>query len=90
MSKETPVLEAKGLGIQFGGLKAVNDFSISIGKSELVGLIGPNGKKKRMILVNKYHIPYTSGKNVEEALLMLSKGKNDILEDLENDGTGEN
>ena len=49
MSKETPVLEAKGLGIQFGGLKAVNDFSISIGKSELVGLIGPNGAGKTTV-----------------------------------------
>lgn len=55
-----------------------------------LGLIGAGGKKKRMVLVNKYHIPYTSGKNVEEALLMLSKSKTDIMEDLENDGTGEN
>ena len=68
------------------------DENLSLEEEDMLdlGLIGPNGKKKRMILVNKYHIPYTSGKNVEEALLMLSKGKNDILEDLENDGTGEN
>ncbi len=50
MSKEeTPILEAKGLGIQFGGLKAVNNFNISIGKSELVGLIGPNGAGKTTV-----------------------------------------
>lgn len=55
-----------------------------------LGLIGPGGKKKRMKLVRKYHIPYTSGKNVEEALLMLGKDKDDIVEDLENDRTGEN
>lgn len=68
------------------------DENLSLEEEDMLdlGLIGLNGKKKRMILVNKYHIPYTSGKNVEEALLMLSKGKNDILEDLENDGTGEN
>lgn len=49
MSKEAPVLEAKGLGIQFGGLKAVNDFTMQIGQSELVGLIGPNGAGKTTV-----------------------------------------
>lgn len=49
MSNEAPVLEAKGLGIQFGGLKAVNDFTMKIGQRELVGLIGPNGAGKTTI-----------------------------------------
>lgn len=49
MSNETPVLQAKNLGIQFGGLKAVNNFEIEIGKSELVGLIGPNGAGKTTV-----------------------------------------
>lgn len=40
------VLVAKGLGITFGGLKAVSDFQLEIGKNELVGLIGPNGAGK--------------------------------------------
>ena len=43
MEEKTPVLVAKSLGIQFGGLKAVSDFNMEIGESELVGLIGPNG-----------------------------------------------
>lgn len=47
--KDTPVLEAKHLGIQFGGLKAVDDFNMKIGKSELVGLIGPNGAGKTTV-----------------------------------------
>ena len=38
-----PVLKCQHLGIQFGGLKAVDDFNMEIGESELVGLIGPNG-----------------------------------------------
>ena len=38
-----PVLRAQHLGIQFGGLKAVDDFNMEIGESGLVGLIGPNG-----------------------------------------------
>lgn len=46
---ETPVLEAKHLGIAFGGLKAVDDFNISINEGELVGLIGPNGAGKTTV-----------------------------------------
>ena len=36
------LLEAKKLGISFGGLRAVDDFNISIEKGALYGLIGPN------------------------------------------------
>lgn len=45
----TPVLKAQHLGIQFGGLKAVDDFNMEIGQSELVGLIGPNGAGKTTV-----------------------------------------
>ncbi|MDO4344295.1 MAG: ABC transporter ATP-binding protein [Eubacteriales bacterium] len=45
----TPVLKAQNLGIQFGGLKAVDDFNMEIGQSELVGLIGPNGAGKTTV-----------------------------------------
>ena len=41
-----PVLRASHLGISFGGLKAVDDFNLEIGESELIGLIGPNGAGK--------------------------------------------
>ncbi|MDO5417087.1 MAG: ABC transporter ATP-binding protein [Lachnospiraceae bacterium] len=44
-----PVLRAQNLGIQFGGLKAVDSFSLEIGQSELVGLIGPNGAGKTTV-----------------------------------------
>lgn len=47
--KTVPVLKAQHLGIQFGGLKAVDDFNMEIGKSELVGLIGPNGAGKTTV-----------------------------------------
>ncbi len=46
---ETPVLEAKHLGIAFGGLKAVDNFNITVNKGELVGLIGPNGAGKTTV-----------------------------------------
>ena len=42
-TKDIPTLRAVHLGINFGGLKAVDDFNMEIGRSELVGLIGPNG-----------------------------------------------
>ena len=48
------LLEAKNLGISFGGLRAVDDFNIKIEKGSLYGLIGPNGAGKtttmRMLL----------------------------------------
>ena len=44
-----PVLKAQHLSIQFGGLKAVDDFNTEIGESELVGLIGPNGAGKTTV-----------------------------------------
>ena len=49
-----PVLRASHLGISFGGLKAVDDFNLEIGESELIGLIGPNGSGKSTILKNIY------------------------------------
>ena len=42
-----PVLKAQHLGIQFGGLKAVDDFNMEIGESELIGLIGPTARARR-------------------------------------------
>jgi len=52
-----PVLETRHLGIEFGGLKAVDDFNITIGKTEISGLIGPNGAGKTTVfnlLTNVY------------------------------------
>jgi len=46
---QQPLLETRGMGIDFGGLRAVSDFDISIENNELVGLIGPNGAGKTTI-----------------------------------------
>lgn len=43
------LLEVKNLGISFGGLRAVNEFDITIKKEQLYGLIGPNGAGKTTI-----------------------------------------
>ena len=44
-----PVLECSHLGIDFGGLKAVDDFNVIMGKTEIAGLIGPNGAGKTTV-----------------------------------------
>ena len=52
-----PVLDVRNLGIDFGGLRAVDDFSIAIGRTEISGLIGPNGAGKTTVfnlLTNVY------------------------------------
>ena len=56
---KTPILEMKGLGIDFGGLTAVDDFTIAIGRTEIAGLIGPNGAGKTTVfnLLTKVYQP---------------------------------
>ena len=56
---KTPVLEAKHLGIDFGGLTAVDDFNLIIGRTEIAGLIGPNGAGKTTVfnLLTKVYQP---------------------------------
>lgn len=52
-----PILETRHLGIDFGGLNAVDDFTIAVGRTEICGLIGPNGAGKTTIfnlLTNVY------------------------------------
>lgn len=43
------LLEVKNLGISFGGLRAVNEFYMTIEKGCLYGLIGPNGAGKTTV-----------------------------------------
>ena len=43
------LLECKSLGIQFGGLKAVDNFNVIIEEGSLYGLIGPNGAGKTTV-----------------------------------------
>ena len=55
----TPVLECRHLGIDFGGLKAVEDLNLMVGKTEIAGLIGPNGAGKTTVfnLLTKVYQP---------------------------------
>ena len=43
------MLRTNNVTMQFGGLTAVSDFTINVGKDEIVGLIGPNGAGKTTI-----------------------------------------
>ena len=58
---KTPILECVNLGINFGGLKAVDNFDLSIGRTEIAGLIGPNGAGKTTVfnLLTKVYQPTT-------------------------------
>ena len=52
-----PVLQTHQLGIDFGGLTAVNNLNLAIGPTEICGLIGPNGAGKTTVfnlLTNVY------------------------------------
>ncbi len=56
---KTPILECRQLGIDFGGLTAVDKFDMAIGRTEIAGLIGPNGAGKTTIfnLLTKVYQP---------------------------------
>ncbi|MGC8536530.1 MAG: ABC transporter ATP-binding protein [Rhizomicrobium sp.] len=43
------LLELEGVGISFGGLRAVDDLSFSVSPGQIVGLIGPNGAGKTTV-----------------------------------------
>ena len=52
-----PVLNISHLGINFGGLQALDDFSLQVEGGEIIGLIGPNGAGKTTVfnlLTNVY------------------------------------
>ena len=46
MSTNNAALRVEGVNISFGGLRALSDVYLEIGKNEVVGLIGPNGAGK--------------------------------------------
>ena len=68
-----PVLEVKNLGIDFGGLTAVNNLDLEVYPNEIVGLIGPNGAGKTTVfnMLTKVYEPtrgemYLGGNNIEK------------------------
>ena len=67
------ILSAENLGIDFGGLTAVNNFNFEINNNEIVGLIGPNGAGKTTVfnMLTKVYEPtrgkiYLDGKDINK------------------------
>jgi branched-chain amino acid transport system ATP-binding protein len=54
------LLKVEGLGIAFGGVKAVDDVAFAVNKGEIVSIIGPNGAGKTT-LFNMISGVYTPG-----------------------------
>ena len=73
------LLECKNLGIQFGGLRAVDSFNIKIEKGSLYGLIGPNGAGKTTVfnLLTGVYKP-TSGSIKLDGLSLSDKSPEEI------------
>lgn len=53
------LLELQGLGIEFGGLRAVHDVSFSMNAGEIVSVIGPNGAGKTTLfnMISGVYLP---------------------------------
>ncbi len=50
MSQATDILKVEGLSHTFGGVKAVNECSLSVRKGTITALIGPNGAGKSTLI----------------------------------------
>src|SRR4051812_11218084 len=74
------LLAVSGLGMQFGGLRAVNDVSFSIASHETVALIGPNGAGKTTVfncLTGFYKA--TSGAVTFKGRVLRGVGEEDVV-----------
>jgi ABC-type branched-chain amino acid transport systems, ATPase component len=81
MANDTYVLKTENLGIDFGGLTAVNNFEIEMKTHDIYGLIGPNGAGKTTIfnLLTKVYQPtrgkiYLGGQEItNESIVSVNK-----------------
>jgi simple sugar transport system ATP-binding protein len=59
MATTTPLLELDGISKSFDGVRALQDVSLSLGASEIVGLLGDNGAGKSTLIkvITGFHAP---------------------------------
>jgi branched-chain amino acid transport system ATP-binding protein len=74
-----PLLQLDKVTMQFGGLKAVCDFDLTVSSGELVGLIGPNGAGKTTVfnVITGVYTP-TAGKVTFEGRVLNGMKSNRI------------
>jgi len=74
------LLKLEGVTMDFGGLRAVNNFNIEIRKGELVGLIGPNGAGKTTVfnMITGVYVP-TAGRIYFDGEDITGKSTNYII-----------
>ena len=63
-----PAVEARGVGVSFGALRALSDVSIAVHRGSVHGLIGPNGSGKSTLL----HA--LAGKRIPDSGQILANG----------------
>lgn len=63
VDRQKPLIELKGVRMQFGGNVAVNDITLKIMQGEIIGLVGPNGSGKTTLFncISRVYTP-TSGR----------------------------
>ena len=68
------LLTITNLGINFGGLKALENVSLTVGSKEIVGLIGPNGAGKTTVfnLLTGVYLP-TTGNIALDGVALVGK-----------------
>ncbi len=75
------LLEVKNLGIDFGGLRAVDNVTLNVNQGEIVGLIGPNGAGKTTVfnLLTKVYTPTRGSMQLENINLLKLNTHNTTL-----------
>jgi branched-chain amino acid transport system permease protein len=73
-ASDAPILEVTSVSVQFGGVAALTDVSVSFAEGEVTGIIGPNGAGKTTLLnVISGLVRATSGEVLYSASVRLDK-----------------